>query len=172
MIDEIILGMVNKENLDEDNIQLIKKSLFNEMIYIDMPITFTEMPVERIKERYTVEPRPQIIYSDESSRINFAFNLLEERISDLQLYAFKIRESIKMVYPNTLFYEEDFLAAQDNDSIQCFDFRSSSLEGPTYNVMYLYKLTDIALLGAFNCPFEMYIKWKPIIKRMINSITN
>ncbi len=171
MIDEIILGIINNEDIEEDNTQLVKISLFNEMIYMDMPVMFTEMSIERIKERYTVEPRPQIIYADESGKINFALNMLELKISDLQTYAYKIRESIRMVHPNTLFYDEDFITDQDNKSIQCFDFRSSSLEGPTYNVMYLIQVPEKTLLGNFNCPFEVYTKWRPIVKRVIKSIT-
>lgn len=170
MIDEMILGLVNKDALEEDNTQLINRCLFNGTIFMDMPVAFTELSDKKIKERYTVDPRPRIVYSDESGKINFTFNMLNEKIPDLQLYVFKIRESIKMVYPNTLFYEEDFFADPDNVSIQYFDFRSSSLEGSIYNVMYLVQLTDKTLLGAFNCPFEVYINWKPVVKRVIKSI--
>lgn len=169
MLDQIILSF------DKNNFQkkiLEKQSyLFHQQISICFPENFYELSAEKIKERYAMESRPSILYSDETKTVNFGFHLLEKQNISLPIYLSKIKDAIKMVYPNTLLYEEaTILSEQKNYEILYFDFRTSSLEGPIYNILYFVSNQKKVVMGAFNCPFENHLHWKPTAIEVIQTI--
>lgn len=57
-----------------------------------------------------------------------------------------------------------------NVPVHIMDFKSFSLAGPVYNLMFLSVLSGKLLLGAFNCPFDQREGWEPVIEAMAETI--
>lgn len=168
-IDEFILSL--DQNTTHKKILGIKTDLFTEQISICFPEHFYELSAEKIKERYATEPRPHTVYSNEDGNINFGFHLLQEKNINLPIYLSRLKDAIRMVYPNILVYEEKSIELeQKNCELYYFDFRTSSLEGPIYNILYLASNKEKVLMGAFNCPFEKYSDWKQTAMEVMQTI--
>lgn len=170
MLDELILSL-DKSIIDKKTLGT-QRYLFYQQVSICFPENFYELSAEKVKERYSIEPRPSILYSDETGTINFGFHLLEGQNISLSISLSKIKDAIKMVYPNTLIYEEETISSeQKNYEISYFDFRTSSLEGAIYNILYLVSNKKKVVMGTFNCIFEKYLNWKPTAIEVIKTIT-
>jgi len=171
MLDEMILAF-SKGNIDlrRNELSEIETKLFDCLI-IRLPENFSQLSNSEAKQRYASEFRPEVIYSDNTKNVNFAFNLLHNKNINLPAFLSKFIESIKLVYPNTLIYEEDNLISDiEGCDIRYFEFRTSSLEGPIYNIMYLASNGEKALMGTFNCPFGEYPNWKDMALGVIKTI--
>ena len=70
-----------------------------------LPSDFIEMPEEILKVKYPMEKRPQIIWSNEDSTIDFTFSLLEPEPERDQLQ--QVRDdfcnTLQMIYPHYVF---------------------------------------------------------------------
>lgn len=171
MVDEMIMAFSkNNEDIPLDDILAIEIKIADCLI-IKIPEHFSQLTDEEAKKRYASESRPEIIYSDITGSVNFAFNLLHNQVLDLPVYLSKFIASITLLYPQTLVYDENMLvSAHEGHDIRYVEFRTSSLEGPIYNIMYLLSNGKETLMGTFNCPFEEYLKWRVIAFRMIETI--
>jgi len=169
MLDEMILAF-NKSKSTPNELSGSETELFDSLT-IQLPEKFNQLSEESIKERYAFEPRPAIVYAQNNGNVNFGFCYLEKRDIALPIYLSKVMDSIKAVFPNTLIYGEDTIVPDHEGCAICyFDFRSSSLEGPIYNIIYLASNGRNTLMGSFNCPFEEYMDWKDTALSVIRTI--
>jgi len=60
--------------------------------------------------------------------------------------------------------------SSDNLTIAYMDFKSFSLGDALYNVMFVAALDGRPLIGTFNCPFDYWEQWQPVIFAMIQTI--
>lgn len=171
MVDEIILAL-SKSNEDTHSDDMLAIEIkIADCLTIRLPEHFSQLTEKEAQMRYASESRPEIIYSDITGGINFAFNLLHNRVIDLPVYLSKFMASITLLYPQTLVYNEKMLVSvHEEHNIRYAEFRTSSLEGPIYNIMYLLSNGKKTLMGTFNCPFEVYQNWKVTAFSMIQTI--
>lgn len=170
MIDEMVLAHKSSVESGSNKILEIKIDLF-ECITIRLPENFYKLSNEEAKKRYAFESRPEIIYSNDGGSVNFTFHLLRDKNLAPSIGVSEIMDSIKLLYPNILIYEENHLSPdEDGCEIRYCDFRTSSLEGPIYNIIYLASNNNDTVMGSFNCQFQEYPNWKSTALSAIRTI--
>jgi len=50
------------------------------------------------------------------------------------------------------------------------DYKSYSMGGAIYNIMFVSAIFDRPLIGTFNCPFEQWEQWRPVALEMLKTI--
>lgn len=156
--------MINKENYCFE-----QKRILNSKVSFFLPTGFFLMGEEAIKEKYPSLQRPNIILTNYDKSINFTFSIITDRKQDIFFTKQAIKQAIKAVYPSNLFYEDGIFEHQ-NSRVCYFDFKSFSLDGQIYNMMFIFLLDEQVVIGNFNCRFEFYEEWRPILIKIIESI--
>lgn len=87
----------------------------------------------------------------------------------LPVYLQRIKYTLGRVNPSTLFFEEEQIESV-NLSVMVLDFKSFSLSGAIYNLMFLTEVDSRLVLGSFNCPFDEWEDWKPVMLTMLQSM--
>ena len=104
--------------------------LFDSKMYIMLPKSFQDMPMEQAKLKYPMEQRPQVIKTNERTDINFTFSLLEQPIANRQVKI--MRDSLKRVLRSArpdMKFLEDGLEEIENHTIGWFEFISNGIDG-------------------------------------------
>ncbi len=126
-----------------------------------IPEDFIEMP-EAVRElKYPSVNRPQVILTSLDTKINFAFNGVEESIGAEQMETFLIqmREVIRRTNPAVVFYKEKKGKLPHGQEIHMFDFKSYGIDEALYNMITFVSLKNITLQGIFNCPERSEEDW-------------
>lgn len=143
--------------------------LFDNQVEVSLPKEFQLMPEDKLKEKYFAEQRP-VVWTDSTYLINFTFCLTEERfVSEATNPCVQtLKDAIRSVYPATVFYNDGQI--EENKRIVFFDFKSFSLNGPVYNMMYLTEIRGKVFIGTFNCPFDKYEDWELVVYKIMESL--
>ncbi len=145
--------------------------LFDSKMYIMLPKSFKDMPVEQAKLKYPMEQRPQVIKTNERTDINFTFSLLEQPIVNRQVKI--MRDSLKRVLRSArpdMKFLEDGLEEIENHTIGWFEFISNGIDGKLYNMMYFTPIDGKLMQGIFNCPAKESQNWKVVAMQVMNTI--
>lgn len=151
--------------------QFVLTQFFEDCLELMIPQEFIPMPEEQVENKYKMEQKPQVIMTNQNYRIDITLNLLEETITieQIPLCLQKLKNTINEVYPATMFFEEEQKEV-NNTSVAYMDFKSFSLGGPIYNVMFVSKISNRLLVGTFNCPFTDWEQWRPVVVEMLETI--
>ena len=145
--------------------------LFDSKMYIMLPKSFQDMPMEQAKLKYPMEQRPQVIKTNERTDINFTFSLLEQPIANRQVKI--MRDSLKRVLRSArpdMKFLEDGLEEIENHTIGWFEFISNGIDGKLYNMMYFTPIDGKLMQGIFNCPAKGSQNWKGEAMQVMNTI--
>ena len=144
---------------------------FDGQIELMVPDTFSVMPDEVATEKYPTKQRPQVILTNSNHTIDITLNLPEDFLKPEQVpMSLQIMKSaIREMYPATLFYDEGRIE-KDDKNIVYMDFKSTSLGGAIYSIMFASSVCDRLLIGTFNCPFEQWEQWQPVALEVISTI--
>lgn len=138
---------------------------------IMMPKEFTQMDPELEAKKYPSVNRPQLIMTDVEGEVNFTFSLFEQEIEaekiDGTLNQFQIM--ITTAQPANKFMGRGHI---ENDEYRCgwMEFKSYTLDGAVYNILSITVTKEKFLLGLFNCPYEAWLEWKPVMLELLNTI--
>lgn len=160
-------GIYIKEELYEFE----KRSILDGRITAYIPKQFVDMPLDLAKIKYPSEQRPKVIYMDSTTTINFGFQSLE--VPSVAEQAEEIRDTLRTVcqktFPANVFYDKGTFELGDT-KLSWFDYKSHTVDGPMYNVMYAIPAGQILLHGMFNCAFECMDNWKPVIMQVMEKM--
>lgn len=147
------------------------KQFFDDRLELVVPEEFSPMPEEMAAEKYLTAQRPQVILSNRDCTIDITLNLLEDLLKAIQipLCLQKLKKTIREVYPATLFYDTELLET-GHATVAYMDFKSFSLSGPVYNIMFVSVICGRPLIGTFNCLFEHWEQWRPVALEMLKTI--
>ena len=147
------------------------KQFFDDRLELMAPREFSPMSEEMAAEKYLTSQKPQVILSNRDYTIDITLNLLEDAllVEQIPQCLQKLKNTIRDVYPATLFYDAELIDT-DGAPVAYMDFKSSSLGGPVYNIMFASALCGRPLIGTFNCQFEHWEQWRPVALEMLKTI--
>ena len=140
------------------------------LVYV-VPQKFSQMPEDLVAEKYLAAQKPQVILTSLDNTIDITLNLLEGKLKaeQIPLCLQKLKGAIRKAYPATLFYDEE-LFNESGVSVAYMDYKSFSLDGPVYNIMFVSVICNKPLIGTFNCPFDKWEQWRPVVLEMLKTI--
>ena len=129
------------------------------------------MPEELATEKYLAAQKPQVILTNRDCTADITLNLLDGALEAAQvpLCLQKLKSTVRKAFPATLFFDEGQLDAV-GASVAYMDFKSFSLGGPAYNIMFVSAICKRPLIASFNCPFEHWEQWQPVVLEMLKTI--
>lgn len=152
-------------------IQVVDQKIMEGKITFRMPRLFSIMAPELAALKYPSERRPNIIYADESTTINLAFNAIQYALSDEEVEDFRdeMAEALEQAQPSAQWMEKEMAVINDK-AIGFIEVITPALDGSIYNLMFFSALDNQALIGTFNCMEEDMETWRPIARSMMETL--
>lgn len=157
--------------INEEKICFHKVVLFEGKMDIMLPDKFEDMPLRLAKSKYPMEQRPQIIKTNEDTKINFTFSLIEQSLTNEQVNQMikLFKQVLRNAKPDIKFIEEK-TEKVDTLTVGWFDFVSNGYDQKIYNFMYFVPIAGKMMHGIFNCPVQDADSWKPVVLQVIKTI--
>lgn len=139
-------------------------------IYI--PDEFIDMPEEIQLMKYPSANKPQVILTSLDVSVNFAFNLIEDRIEEEQLkdLSAEMAKMIQKVNPAAMIYEEKSGRLSNGHLIYMFDYKSFGIDEQIYNMVCFTTINCGTLHSVFNCLDRDAEDWKEVAWQAFLSI--
>lgn len=127
--------------------------IFEEQLFVELPDSFHEMALERIKNIYPYDEKPQIIWEDKNTNRFCTFSLFKERgLTGAQTeYAIElIQKAVLSLYPSSLLDEAKL---RDCKGGKCgwFSFKGIGDKGELFNLMYIFPVNGCMMFGTMGC---------------------
>lgn len=166
------VGTVEEGIYIKEKLYLFEKlPILEGRLQVYLPKEFKIMPIELAKLKYPSEQRPPVIYMDDTTVLNFGFSTLP--VPSVAEQAEELRDTLKSVcqkaFPANAFFEKGLYQLNEG-KLSWFDYKSHTVDGPMYNVMYVIPAGQTLLQGIFNCPFELMENWKPVILQVMEKM--
>lgn len=161
-------GLLETENL---TLHFIEQTLLNNQIRLQLPQEFTTMASEQAELKYPSPCRPNLILTDASTTVNFAFNhtLTPLKPAHIEEYKQTMMQAIVKMQSSAQFLE-DGIKEINGLPVGFFEFISPALDGDIYNLAGFTPLKGRALLINFNC-FETDMPiWRSIAFGILDSL--
>lgn len=152
-------------------ITFCRTELFQGKLDVNLPETFTDLPLEYAKMKYPSEQRPSVIKSNKEGSVNFTFELLSASVPTDKIGQLRnqMKNVIKRFQPANVFFEQGEMQINAIDTAW-FDYKSHGIDQKLYNLMYFMSLKDQVLHGVFNCPMDVGKDWRPVVFEVMKSI--
>ena len=147
----------------------IRIKLWNDQISMLFPDTYHELNSEKADIKYPYKKRPDIILSLPNDEIDLVLSFVLDAGNDLTNSGKDIMNAMNQAFPANLNYEQGIFN-RGKQKIFYFDFRSFSMNGSSYNVMFLCHVHGWMLIGNLTCDFHIYEKWSGYFMEIIQSI--
>ncbi|WP_230874987.1 hypothetical protein [Lysinibacillus cavernae] len=157
--------------IEDEKVEVIGQSLLDGKMSIRMPNLFSVMSTELASLKYPSERRPNLIYTDESSTINLAFNLTPHRLVEEGVAAFQenMIDILEQAQPSADWLDTDVLTI-DEKTIGFLEIITPAIDGDIFNLMFFVSIEELALIGTFNCMEDDLETWRPIARAMMESL--
>ena len=154
-----------------DTALLMKQMPFGDAYVMMIPDGFRKLRLEFIKRKYPHENRPQLVYTDGSTKINIAFSETEHEVSQstLMTFVYNVLNTIRQAQPNATMLTDE-MKEVNQIKLGYFDFLTPSLEGEVYNLMVIFLHKERANFLTINCPAELKHVWQPLSYGMIKTL--
>jgi hypothetical protein len=153
-----------------ETIKLEPLSLLSDKVSLLIPDSFRVMTKEEADQKYAVERRPTIIYTDESGTVNIALSYTKDKASEkeikIQLETFK--QTFKSVFPTAEWYDTGVTDINGKNA-GYMELLTPGVDTETYNLMWFTELDGVLLISAFNCTKDQMEDWKPVAKTIMKS---
>ncbi|MEA0554859.1 hypothetical protein U1P98_09745 [Lysinibacillus irui] len=157
--------------IDDEKVGVMEQSLLDGKMTIRMPKLFSKMSTELAALKYPSDRRPNLIYTDESSSINLAFNLTPHRLKEEGVAAFQenMIDILEQAQPSADWLDTDVLKI-DEKTVGFLEIITPAIDGDIFNLMFFASIEGVALIGTFNCMEEDLETWRPIARAMMESL--
>ncbi|WP_236896144.1 MULTISPECIES: hypothetical protein [Clostridium] len=148
-----------------------EKCFFDNKLKIYIPKDFEEMPLETRKLKYPSENEPDIIKCDEKGNICITLKIIDRILDENKVEELKdgMKEGMKNTNPIDVFYEDGVLKV-DSQNIGFIEFKSYTMDGPIFNLMFFLELDEKTLMGNFRCLYAEYGEWRETVFQVIRNI--
>ncbi|TKI58731.1 hypothetical protein E8L90_26885 [Brevibacillus antibioticus] len=152
------------------NDKLEAKKVLNDKVEILIPKGFTVMSEEMAKEKYPMENRPSLIYTDEKGTINIAFNHTETPIQDNLLKDMKdpMKQAFSNMYQDATWYRDEVIQI-NGKNVGVFELLTPAADTKIYNLIFFTELDGKMLMTTFNCTEDKMEEWKPLAQEILMS---
>lgn len=148
-----------------------EKSFYEERLYMTIPKDFEEMTEEIKAIKYPYIQRPEIIKTNTEGSIDITFNRIDQDIAEDQVeeLTMGMRDMTKRINPSHLMFSQGMKKVNDKN-IGYFDFKSTAIDEPIYNLMFFLEFEEQVLMGKFACLYKEYKAWRDVAFQMLESI--
>lgn len=152
------------------NEKLEAKKVLNDKVEILIPKGFTVMSDEMAKEKYPMENRPSLIYTDEKGTINIAFSHTETPIQDSLLKDMKdpMKQAFSNMYQDATWYRDEVIQI-NGKNVGVFELLTPAADTKIYNLIFFTELDGKMLMTTFNCTEAQMEEWKPLAQEILMS---
>ncbi|MEG0258726.1 MAG: hypothetical protein RR490_02645 [Niameybacter sp.] len=157
--------------IDNQEVAVIDQCVLEGEITLRMPKLFSIMLPELASLKYPSERRPTIIYTDESTTINLAFNMTPHSLADTEVAEFQenMIDMLEQAQPSAEWLDTDVIDINDK-TIGFLEVITPAIDGDIYNLMFFAAIDGRALIGTFNCMEEDIETWRPIARAMMETL--
>ncbi len=157
----------------EDELLEFSEVCIFEKAGVMLPVAFQDMTLEEARKKYPSEQRPQIIKTNKSGSVNFAFNLLEQKLEEKQMEAVlqDFLRVMKRLHPTSICLNLE--SGRKNEWYMPYasmEFTSTAINENLYNMIVISPIGEELLMMLFNCPFEQRTEWLVCLAQIRESI--
>jgi len=156
---------------NEEKVVFERRTVLNGRISVIMPEAYVVMPQELAEIKYPSKMRPDEIYTNEDTTINFTLSHKNDKAANEDIPKVKdiIQKAVMRMHSGSRVIDSSSMEAS-GINIAYFDFCSPALDMDLYNMMFFLSVDMRIVVGAFNCPQESMDTWKPVIEQMLGSV--
>lgn len=157
----------------EEFLEFSECYLFDKKVGIVLPITFKDMPPDEAMRKYHSEQRPQIIKTNTDKTVDFAFNMISEKMEPEQLGAAvnDFARVMKRLFPTNICLKIE-TGQGDYIPYASMEFTSAAINENMYNMLILSPVGDELLMTLFNCPYERSTEWSRCLLQIRDGIVD
>ena len=157
--------------IDDDKIPFERRGIFNGRLSVIMPESFIIMPKELAELKYPYTQRPEEIYTNSETTVNFTISYKNDKASNDDIPRAKdiIQQAVMRVHAASKVIDSETISVSDLN-IAYFDFVTPAIDMDIYNVLFFFSLDSRIMLGSFNCPQVNMDVWKPVLVQMLESL--
>lgn len=157
--------------IHEERIPFGRKAVFDGKMSVIIPETFELMPEETAAVKYPSAERPDFIYTNEETTVNFSLAHKDGKAANEDIPGVKdmIQEFVAKMHPASAVIDSEVIEVSGKN-IAYFDFVAPAIDTEVYNMMFVFSLEGRLAIGSFNCPIDDMEDWKPVFVQMMQSI--
>src|SRR5688500_454772 len=151
---------------------LVNKTILNDKVDIKIPQEFNIMQEEHLKIKYPAENRPELVYTDQSTQINVAFNHIKSKANQdmIEDYKSNFVDVFKKRFPDAEWIA-DGVTEINGKKVGYLELITPAVDTKIYNLLFFTDLEGKLLLCTFNCTEGYKEHWEPSAKEIMNSLT-
>ncbi len=154
----------------EELIQFADRTLPGSDICLPLPVRFVEMPEFVRAVKYPSGYAPKWIMTSLDTLVNFAFNRLDIKDGDIKAMGNQFQRALRNLNPSIRMKEPVLSGTGQGNEMLWFDYTGYSLDGQSYNRVYLIKMKGSVLHGVFNCELKDKEKWEMIVEKVFMAV--
>jgi hypothetical protein len=136
-----------------------------------IPAEFAGMDDLLAETKYPGADKPDYIYTDRDTTVNFCFSIDPGQIDDRETELVKntMVQEMRRLYPASPMDSGATLRA-NGKNISYFSFTSPALDGELYNFMFFMENEGNLLIGTFNCTGFQKDDWAPVLPQILETL--
>jgi hypothetical protein len=156
---------------NDEKVPFKRRLIYNSRVSVIMPESFVIMPKELAQMKYPSMQRPDEIYTNNETTINFTVSHKNDKASneDIPYAKDAIQKAVMRIHAASRVIDSETIEASGLN-IAYFDFATPALDMDIYNVLFFFSLDGRIMLGSFNCPQHDMDVWKPVVAQMLESV--
>lgn len=146
-------------------------SLFDNKLEIKVPVDFEIMTDDLLKLKYPLNRRPTLVYTNNSTTVNVAFNLTASPANQelLKTYKNTFISTFSSFYPDAEWLDNGIKTINNQDVVY-LEVITQAVDNDIYNLIFFTYLNEKLLLCTFNCSKEKITNWKDTAHIIMNSL--
>jgi len=138
-------------------------------VTIKLPSDFSAMSAETIKRKYPTEPRPKLVYTDASSRINLVVQLTTNAANPELIDAYQKQLAGVFGAQHTL--TGGGVMVVNGKKVGFNEFVSKAADTDIYNFMFYTDFDGTLLMFSFNCTIAERPAWEKKARQIMESLS-
>ena len=157
--------------IGDEKIEFQRRTILNSRLSVLMPESFVIMPLELAEKKYPAIQRPEEIYTNNETTVNFCVSLKNDIATNKDIPHAKdlIQQAVMRMNAGSSVINSEIIEVS-GINIAYFDFCSAALDMDIYNMMFFLSVDNRIVVGSFNCPWQNMDAWKPVIEQMFETV--
>ncbi len=159
-----------------ERLEFEEEDLFYPFVRIMLPKTFLKLPDAFAKKMYPSEYRPEVIRTNPSMTVHFAFSYFDARIRMEEVIpcTHYYLDSLRRMYPGNRYLEnsEHFMDEERKRILGWYAFSNPTLDGRRCNIHAFTEMEGRLLFCIFNSSKELFEEWKPHALEVFDSVVS
>lgn len=152
--------------------EIEEKSVLDGGLTMMLPAEIHLMDEELARAKYPDGNRPDYIYSNEDTTVNFTFSIDDSGlINNEEVEEVKniLSSQMRRLYPGSKIEDSQTIQAGEK-AVSFFSFDIPLIDGNIYNLMFFMEYQEHLLIGGFNCSIHQKKQWRPLVRQMLMTI--